>query len=199
MPRVIQGSEIMTLYNNGYRYDAMFHGDSGIEFIKKEAGKTKGPLLELCCGTGRLLLPLLKAGFECTGIDYSHDMISVAEERISKEGYSVDLIVADASSFDLGKTFASIIVCSNSIGRFTTYKQIIGLLNCVSGHMASDGIFIIDVYVPAMGLLLGRDKEELELNYTDPESKETIELWESYSYDTATQIETATWRSVKEG
>lgn len=50
-----------------------------------------------------------------------------------------------------------------------------------------------------MRLLLGRDKEEFQFKYTDPDSGEDIEVWESYTYNTATQIKTAIWRSVKGG
>lgn len=195
----MQEMQTIELYNNGRRYDAMFPEEHDFSFFKAEVEKAGDPVLELCCGTGRILLPLLEAGFSCSGIDSSQEMIDVAKEKISQQGYEANLIVADASSFDLGKKFETIIIGFNSIGHFTTYNQIIGLLNSVSGHLETNGTFIIDVFVPAMELLLGGDEEELKFKYTDPVSGEMLELWESYSYDTATQIKTATWRSVKDG
>lgn len=196
---VMHAMDKIELYTSGYRYDAMFHGERDLSFFRSEVEKSGDPVLELCCGTGRLLLPLLESGFSCTGLDYSDEMISVAREKIHNRGYDVELVAGDASRFDLGRKFRTIIIGLNSLGHFTTYGQITGLLNCVSDHLADNGKFIIDIFVPEMSLLLGREEEELQFWYVDPESGEEIELWEKYTYDKATQIKKASWRSVKDG
>ena len=56
-----------------------------IPFLLGLAGATGGPVLELGCGTGRLLVPLARAGFEVTGIDRSALMLARAESRLATE------------------------------------------------------------------------------------------------------------------
>src|SRR5229473_1340285 len=43
-----------------------------------------GPVLELACGTGRLLGPLAQAGFACTGVDSSSAMLERARVRLER-------------------------------------------------------------------------------------------------------------------
>jgi len=42
---------------------------------------TGGPVLEIGCGSGRLLAPLARAGYEVTGVDQSPEMLARAEAR----------------------------------------------------------------------------------------------------------------------
>jgi SAM-dependent methyltransferase len=48
----------------------------------REAG---GPVLELGCGTGRMVLPLARAGLEVVGVDLSEPMLRVARSRLAEE------------------------------------------------------------------------------------------------------------------
>src|SRR5579871_1339275 len=44
------------------------------------------PALDLCCGTGRLLLPLLRAGLDVDGCDLSADMLNQCRHLAAREG-----------------------------------------------------------------------------------------------------------------
>ena len=67
----------MQAYNARF-YDAYFTGLEGeVDFYIDEALDADGPVLELGCGTGRVLLPIARAGVEITGLDVSADLLGV--------------------------------------------------------------------------------------------------------------------------
>ncbi len=54
-----------------------------IPFIMAQAGAPPATILELGCGTGRLALPLLKAGHYVVGVDNSPEMLARARARFA--------------------------------------------------------------------------------------------------------------------
>jgi SAM-dependent methyltransferase len=48
------------------------------------ASKVKSPILEIGCGSGRVLLPLLRAGHKVTGVDISGEMLQLAIDKLDK-------------------------------------------------------------------------------------------------------------------
>ena len=71
-----------------------------------------GPLLELGCGTGRLTLPLARAGHRIVGIDTAPHMLARCRTKLEAEPGPVrdrvTLVEADMTSFDLNEGFAQI-------------------------------------------------------------------------------------------
>src|SRR5215475_1922773 len=67
-----------------------------------------GRLIDLGCGTGRLLVPFARRGFECVGVDLSDAMLAVVAEKAQREGLTIPCLKANvvhldaiaASSFD---------------------------------------------------------------------------------------------------
>jgi ubiquinone/menaquinone biosynthesis C-methylase UbiE len=59
-------------------------GRRDIAFWTRVAAKARGPVLELGCGTGRVSLPLARAGVNLVGIDRSAPMLEWARQRIAK-------------------------------------------------------------------------------------------------------------------
>ncbi|HEX9913239.1 MAG TPA: class I SAM-dependent methyltransferase, partial [candidate division Zixibacteria bacterium] len=76
------------------------------------------PVLELCCGTGRILLPLAKEGIEISGLDISEKMLEKAREKLNKETEQikkrVNLLQGDMRNFHLKKEFNLIFIPFNS-------------------------------------------------------------------------------------
>ena len=66
-------------------------------------------MLEVGCGTGRILIPTARAGIEIVGLDLSPHMLAVCRERLLKEPSEVQarvqLIEADMRQFSLGQVF----------------------------------------------------------------------------------------------
>jgi len=81
----------MTAMNLSYdaiaRYYDLSHQSlvEDIPFLLRVAAEAGGPALELGCGSGRLLVPLARAGYAVTGVDNSPEMLARAELRLAGE------------------------------------------------------------------------------------------------------------------
>jgi ubiquinone/menaquinone biosynthesis C-methylase UbiE len=93
MGETIDAYEIIADY-----YDLEFARSSDdIEVYLDFAQRTGDPILEIGCGTGRLLAPLARAGYTVHGVDRSPAMLARARERLRAEGLEhVQLFQADA-------------------------------------------------------------------------------------------------------
>ena len=69
------------------------------------------PALDLGCGTGRLLLPCLRAGLDVDGCDYSPDMLAQCEARAKLEGLSPRLYAQAMHELDLPRRYRTIFAC----------------------------------------------------------------------------------------
>ncbi|MHA1909587.1 MAG: class I SAM-dependent DNA methyltransferase [Candidatus Thorarchaeota archaeon] len=133
-------------------YDA-FANNYDIKFYPEVAKRYGGPILELACGTGRVLLILAQLGYEITGIDAAEEMFEIARskfEQLPEETQSrVNLQQGSISDFDLGRKFSLIIIPSSFKFNLTTENQL-ACLKSVRKHLDKDGVFILDHYPGAL-------------------------------------------------
>src|SRR3954470_9921282 len=94
-----------SLYSKARLYDLMFPQPSGLgsraQFYLDLAATTGGPVLELGCGTGSLLLPIAERGIACQGIDLSSDMLGRARAKFEGSRVTAGLHLGDMTDFDL--------------------------------------------------------------------------------------------------
>ncbi len=69
------------------------------------------PVLDLGCGSGRLLLPYLQAGLDVDGCDYSPDMLAVCQAGAAQEGLSPRLYAQAMHELDLPRRYRTIFTC----------------------------------------------------------------------------------------
>ena len=74
-------------------YDAI-HGEGGedLDFWLPFAAEHGGPILEVGAGTGRIALPLARAGHAVTALDPSPAMLALARERAAAEGLALTVV-----------------------------------------------------------------------------------------------------------
>ena len=70
-----------SFYRNARLYDLMFPAGPQVRFYVEEARRARGRVLELACGTGRVLLPIAAEGLECVGLDLSPEMLAEARRK----------------------------------------------------------------------------------------------------------------------
>ena len=106
-----------------------------------------GPVLELACGTGRLVAEVAKAGVEVDGIDLSDAMLTIAEERIAalpaEIASRVRLHKADMTDFSLSRNFGLMIIADNSFSVLGTTDMQRACLDCVWRHLRPGGILLV--------------------------------------------------------
>ena len=87
-------------------YSTGLEGD--VDFYVEEAVKAGSPVLELACGTGRILIPVAERNIKITGLDLSPSMIKIAKDKISKLSpeiqKNITFIVGDMRSFSIDVT-----------------------------------------------------------------------------------------------
>jgi SAM-dependent methyltransferase len=117
------------------------------------ARRASGPVLEPACGTGRVLLPLARAGFEVVGVDVSAAMLDVARDKLAAAGLRerVELIQADLLELDLGRRFALALIALNSFGHFAEPGAPERALAAVRAHLAPAGLLALDLPNPVPG------------------------------------------------
>jgi SAM-dependent methyltransferase len=130
-----------------------------------------GPVLELACGTGRLVAPLAQAGFEVMGVDSSEPMLERARARLAGLGVEAELVQQSLQALDLGRTFPTIILGLDSFGLLLGREDQLKALRAAHAHATHDGRLILDV---ANGNLrgAGEPNEELvhDLTLPNPET-----------------------------
>ena len=136
-------------YAEYYDYDHVFTID--IPFYMDYAHRYGSPILELACGTGRVLTPLAEAGFEVYGVDFSENMLAVCRRKIDEKHLAdrIHLKLSDMASFELPrKDFTMAYIPVRSFMHLYTQEDQISCLQRVYKHLRPGGIFIIDIYAP---------------------------------------------------
>ncbi|HEY1293286.1 MAG TPA: class I SAM-dependent methyltransferase [Chloroflexota bacterium] len=134
-----------------------------------------GPVLELACGSGRLLAPLARAGFEVTGVDSSAAMLERARNRLAALGLTATLVQQRLEALHLDGQFRAILVGLDSFGLLLRRDDQVAALRAAREHATHDARLVIDV---ANGNLRGASEppEELlhDLTMPDPETGRPI-------------------------
>jgi len=141
------------LYMNDYDLIAPFYDIEHAQFgedlplYQDFAALCMGPLLELACGSGRLLLPLAREGYELTGVDTSTAMLNLAHQRLQNEGLAsrCKLVQQDICSMHLDQQFRMAFIALGSFAHITRRKQQQQALAAVRAHLAAGAIFILDI------------------------------------------------------
>ena len=109
------------------------------------------PILEIGCGTGRVLIPLAQAGFEIVGVDNSPEMLAIGRERLRGAAASpgaalkAELIEADALSFDLGCRFGFAFIALNTFLHNLNQDSQLQTLRNAHKHLLPGGSLVIDL------------------------------------------------------
>jgi len=184
---------------NGELYDGQFKNKDDLPFYHKWCQKAKGPVLELCCGTGRLTIPLAKTGIDITGLDKESSMLTRAKAKLKEQGLDAVFIKGDMRRFGLGRKFKLIFIPFNSIQNTYTLNDIEGIFARVKEHLTWDGIFILDIFNPSIRILASRGASaKIIERFMLPDGRKVI-IKQKHVYDVATQVNRVTWQYIING
>ncbi|MFQ5512994.1 MAG: class I SAM-dependent DNA methyltransferase [Myxococcota bacterium] len=128
-------------------YEKLRAGCGDVEFYRELAREAQGPVLELACGTGRVLLEIAKQGIPCTGLDASPRMLSALRRKEFPP--TLRLVCAPMQDFDLGEVRYSLIFSAfRGFQHLYTHEDQLACLACVRRHLAPGGRFAFDVFSP---------------------------------------------------
>jgi SAM-dependent methyltransferase len=144
-----------------------------VGFYVRLAAQVRGPVLELGCGNGRILLPLLRAGLDATGVDNSAGMLAELRRKASAQGIAAEVTKMDICDLDLRQRFA-LILCPYSLVTYVTDdRDLERLLRGVREHLRQDGRFIVDAFVPRPAAI----HAEFQLDYRRPFGDGALVRW----------------------
>jgi SAM-dependent methyltransferase len=132
------------------RYWAEFNDDfrpHEIPYFQRFVEVDGEPALDVACGTGRLLLPYLRAGLDVDGCDVSADMVSLCREKALREGLSPGLYVTPMHELAVPKRYRTIYVCG-AFGLGSTREQDAEALRRFHDVLEPRGTLLLDAEVP---------------------------------------------------
>lgn len=132
-------------------YDLTPHFPSDAPYYRALIGAPDASILELGCGTGRVLVQLAQYCGFIYGIDRSESMLAICRQKVSDAKLppnKVAITEADISQFELGRTFDLIIAPWRVLQNLETDAQVDGLFACIRRHLAPRGSCALNVFKP---------------------------------------------------
>lgn len=172
---------------------ASFRSPSGdVDFYRGLAREAGGRVLELGCGTGRVLLSIARDGIACTGLDSSQEMLEELRRKSPPE--NLRLVQGSMQDFDLGsERFGLIFSAFRSFQHLLTVEDQLACLRAVRRHLAPEGLFAFDVFAPKLErVALLEEPEFEEARWREGETE--IVRFTSVRRDPATQVSDVTFR-----
>ena len=177
-------------------YDALYgvmrdpSGDAA--FYRQLAQEAGGPVLELGCGTGRVLLPIAALGIPSVGVDASPAMLAAL--RAKNPPPNLELVQESMETFDLGERRFRLVTCPfRAFQHLLTVDAQLAALANIRRHLAPGGAFAFDVFDPKLAWISApADTERLDATFTI-DGVET-RRFAKVRTDLATQIMEVTFR-----
>jgi SAM-dependent methyltransferase len=132
-------------------YDQL-RGDSPLRnefgFYRRWLEDHPGPALEAGCGTGRILLKLLAAGFDVEGMDASHDMLQLCRDKASARDLAPVLYRQLMQRMDIARSYVTIFVPFASFALMTDLNDARQALERFFHHLTPGGDLLFSTYLP---------------------------------------------------
>jgi ubiquinone/menaquinone biosynthesis C-methylase UbiE len=179
-------------------YDALndvLRGSSqDVVFYRALALASGGPVLELGCGTGRVLLPIARDGVACVGLDASRDMLDVL--RAKDPPAQLELVHARMESFDLGeRRFPLVTIPFRALSHLLDVDAQLAALANARRHLTRGGRLALDVFDPNLArTALAEEPEQLAASAETPRGR--VRRYDRVSRDPARQVLTLHVRFV---
>ena len=175
MTEGVFGNEYSTVYDMLYEEKDYEAECNFLEDIFETHGLNVKKILDLGCGTGGHLIPLLNRGYEIIGVDRSAYMLRSLRKKMDKLSLDCELIENDICSLDLGVEFDVVISMFAVMSYQTTNKELSVACMNAHKHLKSSGAFIFDGW---NGLAVLNKSPKQEAKNVKAGSKEVIRYTE---------------------
>ena len=167
-----------------------------LEFWLDLADEYGDPVLELGCGTGRVLLNLARRGHAVTGVDNAPEMLARLESKLNaaSHGHLAQppvLLQASMDAFAAPQPFRLAVMPFNTFMHLLTPAAQLGTLTHVRSHLAPGAALALDVTNP--GEAYGAPETGLTLERTFADGDRTVQQFAAVALDRAAQLARITW------
>jgi SAM-dependent methyltransferase len=132
-------------------YDAALAGTPLLEIDLRFAERlfpTPGRLVDLGCGTGRLLVHFARRGFSCLGVDLSEAMLDLVREKTEREGLQIERLKANLVELgplpDAGFDYAACLF--STLGMIRGREHRAQFLRHVRRILRPGGVFVLHAH-----------------------------------------------------
>jgi SAM-dependent methyltransferase len=185
-------------YNLLSRYYDLENADftDDLDFWLGLAEEYGGPILELGCGTGRVLLPLAQRGYAVTGVDNAPEMLARLEAKLSAASAKhlptpPTLLRASMSDFRAEGQFALALMPFNTFMHLLTPEEQIAALANLRRYLRDGATLALDM--PNPGEAFAMQEQGLTLERTFADGANTIQQFSQVNLDRAAQLARITW------
>ncbi len=167
-----------------------------IPFYVEEARRAEPPVLELACGTGRVLIPVAQAGVRVVGLDASPAMVQECRHKVAELPEEVQaritLVEADMRDFAFDERFGLVYCPFRAFLHLMTTEDQIAALRNIHAHLRDGGRFVLNFFNPnpahiAEGASRGRGLAKIGKEFIHPESGNRIIEWSTLGHDPVEQ------------
>jgi SAM-dependent methyltransferase len=182
-------------YADAALYDYEYRRRRADVAFYRELARQRGAdrILELGAGTGRVTVPLARAGRHVVALDQSAAMLARLRDRIARLSPSaaarITPVAGDLRTFAVGGRFPLVIAAFNVLEHLYTRGEVTACLQRVAAHLSPGGAFAFDVQLPDLAWL-ARDpnKRWAKTRFTDPSTGRTTYYSTNHDYDPVSQI-----------
>ena len=178
-----------------YDHVGVYRERPDVGFFVDAARDAGSPVLEVGCGTGRVLIPTARAGIDIVGLDVSPSMLAECRRRLHDEPKGVrarvELIQADMRRFDLARTFPLATIPFRPFQHLVTVEDQLSCLESISRHLTPGGTLILDLFNPSLDALVNRPVgQEVEEGpeFSLPDGRRVARSHRIASHDRLTQV-----------
>jgi len=131
-------------------YDAFFIDSDASEllFFQQQIEQAPGPALEIGCGTGRILLPLMQRGLEVEGFDASAQMLALCKEKASALGLEPILYRQTMQDLSLPKQYGCLYSPLGTFQQLAERDDAFKALQRWYNHIVPGGKLVLYLYLP---------------------------------------------------
>lgn len=128
-----------------------------VAFYAALASEAGGPVLEMGCGTGRVLIPCARGGATMIGADVSAGMLAVCRRKLGAEPPDVrarvEIVAADMRAFELDRHVALVTLPFRGFQHLLTVDDQRRALAALRRHLLPGGRLVFDVSNPSLPML----------------------------------------------
>lgn len=184
-------SSLPSVFEDGEAYDLMVKGiPYGLDFYVALARDAKGPVLDVACGTGRILLPCLQAGVDIEGVDLFEPMLKTLRAKAAALGLSPRVHQADMSEFSVPRRFKLVMIPFNAFIHNMTQDAQIRCLQLCREHLLPCGMLAFDTFFPSLEYVSTPEKTRvLEGEMPHPETGLPMQMYDTRTIDRVAQTQ----------
>jgi SAM-dependent methyltransferase len=186
-------SRLPSVFDDGDAYDRVLGGKDipyGLDFYVALARAASGPVLDVACGTGRILLPCLQAGVDIEGLDLFEPMLRTLRAKAAALGLSPRLHQADMSDFSLPRRFSLVMIPFNAFIHNMTQATQISCLQLCREHLLPGGKLTFDTFFPSQAIVGVPEKTRvLEGESPHPDTGQPMRMYDTRSFDRVAQTQ----------